>query len=72
MKFHVWHEGDGSVGLPGEQATVEVDVESYADEVRGDYLEQVRDMLRAGFSGLWDTRAQVMTEAEVKQECGHV
>lgn len=71
MKFHVWHEGDGSVGLPGEQATVVVDVESYADEVRGDYIEQVRDMLRAGFSGLWDTRAQVMTDKEVKRECGH-
>lgn len=71
MKFHVWHEGDGSVGLPGEQATVEVDVESYAEEVRGDYIEQVRDMLRAGFSGLWDTRALVMTDEEVKREGAH-
>lgn len=72
MKFHVWHEGDGSVGLPGEQATVEVDVESYAEEVRGDYIEQVRDMLRAGFSRLWDTHAQVVAAKEAKRECNHV
>lgn len=72
MRFHVWHDGDGSVGLPGEQATVEIDVESYAEEVRGDYIEQVRDMLRAGFSKLWDARTQVMTDDEVKRESAHV
>lgn len=71
MRFHVWHSGDGSVGIPGERATLEIDVESYAEEVRGDYTEQVRDMLRAGFSGLWDTRAHVMTDAEVNAEHAH-
>lgn len=68
MKFHVWHDGDGSVGIPGEQATVEIDVESYAEEVRGDYIEQARDMLQRGFSGLWDTHAKVMTADEVRRE----
>jgi hypothetical protein len=68
MKFVIWHNGDASVGMPGERATLEIDVESYADEVRGDYTEQVRDALRVAFSGLWDTSPHIKTEHELAQE----
>lgn len=68
MKFFVWHNGDASVGLPGERATVEIDVESYADEVRGDYTEQARDALRKAFASLWDTQPHIKTEHELANE----
>lgn len=68
MRFVVSHDGDSSVGLPGEVATVSVDVESYAEEVRGDYIEQVRDALRLAFGRLWDTQVSVMTQAECQAE----
>lgn len=64
MRFVVSHAGDSSVGLPAEVATVDVDVESYAEEVRGDYIEQVRDVLRLAFSRLWDMQVRVRTQAE--------
>lgn len=70
MKFFIWHIGDASVGLPGERATVEIDVESYDEEVRGDYTEQARDALRAAFRSLWDTEPVVMTEVEFATAAG--
>ena len=55
------------MGLPGELATVDVDVESYAEEVRGDYIEQIRDALARAFTGVWATLVTVRTDEEVKR-----
>jgi hypothetical protein len=67
MKFFVSHCGDGSVGLPGESATVDIDVESYAVEIRDDYIDQVRDTLAGAFRRLWDMPVRVGVVGAVEQ-----
>jgi hypothetical protein len=66
--FRVWHDGDSSVGLPGDRCTVEIDLRSYAQADRRDYIEQVRDTLKASFGAMWDTQPKVMTSDEIRAE----
>lgn len=69
MKFHVWHNGDRSVGINGERATVEIDVEQYtSDEDRNEYIREIKVTLIEAFTGLWDFKAYVMTEDEIQEE----
>jgi hypothetical protein len=68
VKFVVSHDGDASVGVPAERATVVVDVESYAIEVRGDYIRQVRDALMRAFSELWNTTVRIAVESEARRD----
>lgn len=68
LTFHVWHDGDSSVGLPGDRSTVEIDLRSYEQADRRDYIEQVRESLKASFGAIWDTRPKVMTADEVRAE----
>jgi len=65
MKFYVSHEGAASLGVPGEIATVELDVESVPVDSQADYVEQVRTVLAAAFGVLWDTTVSVVTEHEM-------
>jgi hypothetical protein len=64
--FHVWHDGDSSVGMLGERSMVEIDLRAYGQEDRGDYVEQVRQSLQSSFGELWDTRPKVMTADEIR------
>jgi len=59
MRFIVSHAGDSCVGIPGEVATLDVDVESYAAEVQGDYAQQIRDGLAGLFGQIWGARVTV-------------
>lgn len=59
MRFIVSHAGDSSAGIPGEVASLDVDVESYAEEVRGDYAQQIRDGLAGLFGQIWGARVTV-------------
>lgn len=68
LTFHVWHDGDSSVGLPGDRSTVEIDLRSYGQADRRDYIEQVRESLKASFGAIWDTRPKVMTADEIRAE----
>lgn len=66
--LHVWHDGDRSVGLPGDNCTVSLDVSGYDQSDRHEYVEQVRETLRESFSQVWDFRVKVMTDQEVRLE----
>lgn len=68
LTFHVWHDGDSSVGLPGDRCTVEIDLRSYEQADRRDYIERVRESLKASFGAIWDTRPKVMTADEIRAE----
>ena len=68
LTFQVWHDGDSSVGLPGDRSTVEIDLRSYAQADRRDYIEQVRESLQSSFGAIWGTRPKVMTTDEIHAE----
>lgn len=68
VTLYVWHDGDGSVGLPGDRSTVEIDLRSYEQADRRDYIEQVRESLKSSFGAIWDTRPKVMTSDEIRAE----
>lgn len=55
-----FHTGDGSVGLPGDHATVDLDLSGYAADVAADIVERAKILLRPVFSDLWDARAIVV------------
>lgn len=66
--FEVWHDGDSSVGLPGDRSTVEIDLRGYAQVDRREYIEQVRGSLKASFGAIWGSPTKVMTSAEIRAE----
>lgn len=55
MRFTVSHPGDRTTGIPAETAVVDVNVEIYAAEIRGDYISQINDALLSCFGQLWMT-----------------
>lgn len=72
ITFVIWHNGDSSVGIAGEQATATVNVGGFAAaEDRSIFIEDARDALRKAFSGLWDFGATVATKQEfdAQEQC---
>lgn len=66
VTFHVWHDGDRSVGIDGDKATVTVDAGGFhAREDRAEFLANARAELARAFSSIWDTSAKVATEQEL-------
>lgn len=61
-KFHVYHDGDPSVGIWGDSATVELHVYDAEHE------QAIREVLTRAFTDLWDFRARVLTDADVQAE----
>lgn len=59
-KFHIWDNGDMSVGIPAGESTVETFVQE------GE-LENVRSLLKETFTTLHDFPVTVMTEEEFKR-----
>jgi len=63
--FHVWCNGDPSVGIDGDQAIVNV----YVPPNDYDYLRCVKECLKDCFQKIWDdTSTHVLTEDECKAE----
>ncbi len=65
MTFEVWHNGDDSVGIPGDRASVEVDVGGFEGVERAEYESALRESLASTFGALWDTKVKVATGAEL-------
>lgn len=61
-KFHLWHNGDPSVGIWGESA--EVELYCYDKE----FETMAREVLVKAFTDLWDFRAHIATDAELHAE----
>jgi hypothetical protein len=54
-KISIWHEGDASVGIQGDTATLEMDI-SYMDAADWDFVvEQLKD----AFTTIWDFKVYV-------------
>lgn len=60
-----FHTGDGSVGLPGDHATVDLDLSGYAPDDAADIVERAKILLRPVFSDLWNTSAIVTDGVDV-------
>jgi hypothetical protein len=56
VKLVAWHDGDRTVGIYGDSATIELEV---YDE---DFLRAAKEVLTEAFTTLWDFRAHVETE----------
>jgi hypothetical protein len=65
LTFEVWHDGDSSVGLLGDRASVDVDVGGFDGVDRAEYEAALREALARTFGELWDTRVKVATGAEL-------
>ena len=61
MKFYVWCTGDRSVGIPGQEATVEMEVEK-------ENVADVKEMLKSAFGDIFDEKCHVMTDEEMEAE----
>lgn len=65
ITFNIWHDGDPSVGIPGEQARVTMFCADDNDR------EWVRASLRDFYTNLWDHKGvHVMTDAELTSKEG--
>lgn len=65
VTLFAWHDGDATVGLPGDSAEVTLIVASYAAEDIADYVAAAKERVGAAFSALWETHAKVATKAEL-------
>ena len=65
VPLHFWHNGDRSVGLDGDRATVNLNVNGFDALDELEYIDHAKEILREAFSKLWDCRAHVATEAEI-------
>jgi hypothetical protein len=68
VKFIISHSGDGSVGIPGEQAEVVLDASGFNAADRSAYVEGAREQLKKAFGAIWEFNPKVQTEAEVRAE----
>lgn len=63
------HEGDSSVGIPGDTAVIQLDLRGYAEADKLQLIEEVKDVLALAFSSVWGHRARVNTMAELQADC---
>jgi hypothetical protein len=54
-KISIWHEGDSSVGIQGDTATLEMDI-SYMDAADWDFAVE---QLKYAFGQIWDFKVYV-------------
>jgi hypothetical protein len=65
MKFIVWHSGDTSVGINGDQAEVEIDVEGFDENDQKAYIQTIKERLGEAFGDIWGFKATVMTQEDL-------
>lgn len=66
MKFYIHHNGDMSVGISGEEATLEIDLSGYDGDDLSDHIEFIKQEMAQSFTAIWGFKAHVMTVNEVK------
>lgn len=62
MEIHIWTNGDPSVGLPGENATVEIEIPA---DFTAEDRNLVRTELQKAFSAIWDEKPHVAFQDEL-------
>lgn len=67
LNLHVWHEGDRSVGIPGDAADIFIyGWGQQTLEQCPELVDQARENLDLAFSNLFDARVHIYIEAEDK------
>jgi hypothetical protein len=61
--WKIWTEGDPSVGIPGDEADVLMNVFINDKE----FMEMMRASLKKFFEDVWDFKVHVMTEDEFNE-----
>lgn len=59
VKFHVWHAGKSTEGVPGDRSTLVIDVDVHPPATRAAYVERIKLMLMTGFEWLWNVPVTV-------------
>ncbi len=54
MHFYIWDNGDESVGIHGNSAKLDTDVDFLDGEDRQEYIESIKEALGAAFASIWD------------------
>jgi hypothetical protein len=65
MKFIVKTDGDPSVGIAGDEATVIVDVEQFDAATEADFIVHVKEHLAIAFRNIWDFDVNVFSEIDL-------
>ena len=69
MKFFIYTHGDQSVGIAGDEVTVEINIGEFAyEEDRKDFIEVCKSELATAFSTIWDFKAFVRTEEDLTKD----
>lgn len=66
MKIYIWNNGDASVGIPGDSATVEMEIDP--DYLNEGGRDEIRSHLRMAFDNIFGSgfRNTVMFEDELE------
>lgn len=57
MIFHIISHGDPSVGINGEEATLEINVDVFDGEDREEYISRICLKMKEAFKEIWDDRS---------------
>lgn len=68
MRFYVYNPGDPSVGIQGDVATVDINVDHLEGEDRNDFIQQIKEELKRSFGNLWDFGVSVWTKEEAEAD----
>lgn len=63
----VYTHGDQAAGVPGERATVEIDMAGYPEFVADEIEANARALLSTAFSQLWNAKAHVVTAVNLTE-----
>ena len=64
MKFFLWSVGDPDTGIPGENATVEMEGWDVVKNASPATLEIVKEELAKTFGEIWHEKAYILTEGD--------
>jgi hypothetical protein len=67
VTLNFWHNGDRSVGIDGDRATVNLNVDGFDSLDEQEYVDQAKDVLREAFGKLWDCKVCVATDDEISR-----
>ncbi len=73
MIFHIWNDGDSSVGISGSNAALNVNVDNLDGEDRDEMIATIKEKMIESFQFIWNDgfKIHVATDAELaaEEEC---
>jgi hypothetical protein len=66
MIFQIWSHGYPSVGIPGNNAEVDISVEDFDPEDRKEHIDTIKKCLRDAFSEIWGEPVHIASDEEVQ------